>query len=103
MHISSSYAKILGEINFHTREFPRSGSKAKDGEKRKRERAKVGDSWLHGARKPPGPKIQKVVDPGILDPRKYLGSKQIFRQNPENEVFCHESPDIRVMRKNYYR
>ena len=39
MHISSSYAKILGETNFHTREFPRSGSKAKDGEKkRKKER-----------------------------------------------------------------
>ena len=28
--ISSSYAKLLGETNFHTREFPRSGSKAKD-------------------------------------------------------------------------
>ena len=30
MHISSSYTKILGETNFHTREIPRSGSKAKD-------------------------------------------------------------------------
>ena len=38
MHVSSSYAKILGETNFHTREFPRSGSKAKDGEKREKER-----------------------------------------------------------------
>ena len=38
LHISSSYAKILGETNFRTREFPRSGSKATDGEKkRKRE------------------------------------------------------------------
>ena len=35
LHISFSYAKILGETNFRTREFPRSGSKAKDGEKRK--------------------------------------------------------------------
>ena len=26
-----SYAKILGETNFQPREFPRSGSKAKDG------------------------------------------------------------------------
>ena len=34
MHISSSYAKILGETNFQPWEFPRSGSKAKDGEKR---------------------------------------------------------------------
>ena len=43
MDISSSYAKILGETNFRTREIPRSGSKAKDGEKkRERERAKVG-------------------------------------------------------------
>ena len=38
-HISSSYAKILGETNFCTREIPRSGSKAKDGgEKRNKER-----------------------------------------------------------------
>ena len=35
---SSSYAKILGETNFRTREIPRSGSKAKDGEKERRER-----------------------------------------------------------------
>ena len=25
LHISSSYAKILGETNFHAREIPRSG------------------------------------------------------------------------------
>ena len=37
-HISSRYAKILGETNFRTREIPRSGSKAEDGGKRKRER-----------------------------------------------------------------
>ena len=39
MNISSSYAKILGETNFHTRAFPQSGAKAKDGEK-EREREK---------------------------------------------------------------
>ena len=33
MHLSSSYAKILGEKLFRTWEFPRSGSKAKNGEK----------------------------------------------------------------------
>ena len=38
LHISSSYAKILGETNFQPREIPRSGSKAKDG----KERPKVG-------------------------------------------------------------
>ena len=41
MHISSSYAKILGETNFHTREFSQSGSKAKDGERKKEEDRKL--------------------------------------------------------------
>ena len=56
MHISSSYAKILGETNVHTREIPRSGSNAKDGEKRKkRENEKLNDDdnngqAMHGAR-----------------------------------------------------
>ena len=37
--------KYWGETNFQPREFPRSGSKAKDGEKRERERrAKVGNN-----------------------------------------------------------
>ena len=41
VHISSSYAKILGGNLFRTSEIPRSGSKAKDGEKRgERERKK---------------------------------------------------------------
>ena len=38
MHLSSSYAKILGEQLFHTWEIPRSGSKAEDGEKKKKKR-----------------------------------------------------------------
>ena len=45
MHISSSYAKILGEKLFRTWEFPQSGSKAKNGEKeRKRERLNNGNN-----------------------------------------------------------
>ena len=41
-HISSSYAKVLGETNFPPREFPRSGSKAKDGKaKRKKKDRKL--------------------------------------------------------------
>ena len=40
MHISSSYTKILGEKLFRTWEFPRSGSTAKDGEKKRRQ------AWL---------------------------------------------------------
>ena len=63
MHISSSYAKILGEKLFHTWEIPQSGSKAEDGEKRERERKYVitmaklcmAHASTHGARKPPGP------------------------------------------------
>ena len=35
----------MGETNFHTREIPRSGSKAKDGEReRKEERLNVGNN-----------------------------------------------------------
>ena len=40
LHSSSSYDKILGEKLFRTREIPRSGSKAEDGEKREKERKK---------------------------------------------------------------
>ena len=63
MHISSSYAKILGEKLFRTWEIPRSGSKAEDGEERERERKlvktmaklRMAHASTHGARKPPGP------------------------------------------------
>ena len=55
MHISSGYANILGETNFHTREIPRSGSKAEDGEEeKKKERLNDGDNngqATHAARK----------------------------------------------------
>ena len=49
------YAKILGETNFCTREIPRSGSKAKDGEKEKRKKKRPNDGnnngqATHGAR-----------------------------------------------------
>ena len=46
MHLSTSYAKILGETNFQPREIPRSGTKAKDGKEKKREkeRPKVGNN-----------------------------------------------------------
>ena len=45
LHISSSYAKILGEKLFRTWEFPRSGSKAKDGEKKEREKERKTEQW----------------------------------------------------------
>ena len=71
MHISSSLAKILGGKLFRIREFLRSGSKAKDGEretKEKEKRAKISnnDGQLRIAMpprvshaKPPGPKNMK--------------------------------------------
>ena len=40
LDIPSSYAKILGETNFHSREFPRSGKKAKDGKEEKKKEKK---------------------------------------------------------------
>ena len=80
MHISSSYAKILGEKLFRTWEIPQSGSKAEDGgKKRKKEREKeerklvitmaklrMAHASTHGARKPPGPKFKNSYrDEGI--------------------------------------
>ena len=73
MHISSSYDKILGGKLFRTWEILRSGSKAEDGEKRKKERKRdrkyvitmaklrMADASTHGARKPPGPKLAFCV------------------------------------------
>ena len=52
LQISSSYAKILGETDFGTREIPRSGTKAEDGEKEKKERLNDGNNngqATHGA------------------------------------------------------
>ena len=43
LHISSSYAKILGEIDFQPREIPRSGSKAKYG--KEEEKRRKTESW----------------------------------------------------------
>ena len=51
MHISSSDAKILGETNFRTREIPRSGSKAKDRERKRLNDGSNNGQAMHGARK----------------------------------------------------
>ena len=37
--------KDPNDTNFHTQEFPRSGSKAKDGEKRKRKEERKTEQW----------------------------------------------------------
>ena len=44
LHISSSYAKILGEKLFRTWEIPRSGLKAEDGEKKERKKERKSES-----------------------------------------------------------
>ena len=46
LKISSSYAKILGETNFHAREIPQSGGKVGGGEKKekKKKKKKVGEN-----------------------------------------------------------
>ena len=48
MDISSSYAKILGETNVQPREIPRSGSKAKDGEKEETEKERLNEGNNNG-------------------------------------------------------
>ena len=48
--------KYWGETNFHTREIPRSESKAKDGERKREDWTMVITMAKHGARKPPGGK-----------------------------------------------
>ena len=44
LDIPSSYAKILEETNFQTREFPRSGSKAEGVGKKEKKKKKVGEN-----------------------------------------------------------
>ena len=68
MHISSSYAKILGEKLFRTWEISRSGSKAEDGEKKeKREKERERKLVITMAKlsmaqsKPPGPTTSLTV------------------------------------------
>ena len=89
MHISSSYAKILGETNFHTREFPQSRSKRRRREReRKRERPKVGynngqlpivNATSGGARKPPGP----------MDMRRSVWSEPPRKNHQFTETIVH--------------
>ena len=72
MHISSSYAKILGETKFQPREFPRSGSKTKDVERekeRKGEKVSVNNGQLRitnatsgGTRKTPWPILKTLYE-----------------------------------------
>ena len=47
-HISSSYAKILGQKLFRTWEFPQSGSKAKNGEEKERKKERLNDGDNNG-------------------------------------------------------
>ena len=42
--MSSSYAKIFGETNFHAREIPRSGWKVEGGEEKRKKKKKVDEN-----------------------------------------------------------
>ena len=58
LHISSSYAKILGETNFHAREIPLSGWKVEGVEERKKEKKEEEEKnrwkqWPASLRPPP--------------------------------------------------
>ena len=96
MHISSNYAKILGETNFRTREIPRSESKVKHGERRKRKKERtmviltmaklcMANASTHGTRKLPGP-----IDFLNLKPVKVL--QECREKYPEYEIF--DNPEI---------
>ena len=68
LHISSSYAKILGETNFHAREIPRSGWKVEGGERRKKKKKKEEKEksrwkqWPASLRQPP--RVAHASTPG---------------------------------------
>ena len=65
LHISSSYAKILGEKYFAHGSFPEVGQKQKTEKEKEKERKlvitmaklRMAHASTHGARKPPGPKV----------------------------------------------
>ena len=99
MHVSSSYAKILGEKLFRTWEFPRSGSKAKNGEKKRKKRGKdrklvitmaklrMAHASTHGARKPPGPKCMNACSRGGVQ----MSSSQA---NSDRQTLGHTEPGV---------
>ena len=63
----------MGKTNFQTREFPRSGSKAKDGkEEREKERLKVITTASYALQTPPRVAHAKLPGP------KVQGSKNIY-------------------------
>ena len=76
LHISSNYAKIFVGKLFCTWEYPRNGSKTKNGEKRKKKerdrerklvitmaKLRMAYASTHGRRKPPGPKRRSALVP----------------------------------------
>ena len=75
-HISSNYAKIWGETNFHPREFPRNGSKAigveererEEEEERKKEKNSRRKQWPALLRPPPRVAPASMPGPTLLGP-----------------------------------
>ena len=64
MHISSSYDKIMRETNFRTREIPQSGSKAKEGEKKKKEKERLDGNNNCQLRIATPPRVAHAKPPG---------------------------------------
>ena len=88
-NISSSYAKILGETNFHAREFPRSGWKVEGGEKEEKSKWK---QWTASLRptpcvahaSTPGPKFKitfKMIKRLKFKIKPYLGDICLLQEN----------------------
>ena len=80
MHISSSYAKILGEKLFRTWEIPRSGSKAKNGKKKEEENTP-------GTADGPGGRDRTLA----IKSRKTAGKKG--KTDISESSFCHKIED----------
>ena len=97
LHISSSYAKILGETNFHAREIPRSGWKVEGGEEEEKKRKKEKSRWKQWpASLRPSPRVAHASTPGpkrsqwtqwpASHPQNPPGPKLNFHQPQQNNV-----------------
>ena len=93
LHISSSYAKILGETNFHAREIPRSGWKVEGGEE-----------WPASLRPPPHVAHASTPGPKVIYNQRVqwlkwklptYGPITIFKTNlMKNAIYFKPNPEM---------
>ena len=98
MHVSSSYAKILGNQIFTHGSFPEVGQKQKTEEKKKKDRAKLGNNngqlriatppqVTHA--KPPGPKKRKlVITIASYALQRHLGWRTQSHLGQHTNIYC---------------